>query len=289
VTVGVTATTKRRPVSAGFSLLEVMVAIAILALSLVVLVRITTNNVRAAAHARLVTSAAFLSRAKLASMEDDILATGFTDSDEEDAGDFSDEGFPRFRWQSVLERVELPVDAAQKAQEAATQTTQEATTGPSANPMMALTGMMGGLMSTLIEPIRVGLQESVRRVTVRVLWDEPGRTDQSFEVFAYLTDPAKLDLAMGAPPGGTGGTGGTAGTGGTGGAAGSAGSGGFIGGSGDLGKSGPGGTGGQGGAGGQLGSGGAAGGGQAGAGSKGADGSTGDQGSQGETGSSADH
>jgi general secretion pathway protein I len=213
-------------VSAGFSLLEVMVAIAILALSLVVLVRITTNNVRAAAHAQLVTSAAFLSRAKLAAMEDDILATGFTDSDQEDAGDFSDEGFPHFRWQSVLERVELPIDAAEKAQEAATQTTQEATTGPSANPMLALTGMMGGLMSTLIEPIRVGLQESVRRVTVRVLWDELGRSEQSFEVFAYLTDPAKLDLAMGAPAGATGGAGGTAGnagTTGTGGTAGSAG------------------------------------------------------------------
>jgi general secretion pathway protein I len=216
---------RRRPASAGFSLLEVMVAIAILALSLVVLVRITTNNVRAAAHARLVTSAAFLARAKLASMEDDILSIGFTDSDQEDAGDFTDEGFPHFRWQSLLERVELPTDATQKAQEAATETTQEATTGTSTNPMMALTGMMGGLMSTLIEPIRVGLQESVRRVTVRVLWNEMGRPDQSFEVFAYLTDPAKLDLAMGAPPGGTGGTGGTAGTGGAGGTAGAAGSG----------------------------------------------------------------
>ena len=51
-------------------------------------------------------------------------------------------------------------------------------------------------MSTFIEPIRIGLQESVRKVTVRVLWDETGRRDQSFEVVQYLTDPAKLDLAL---------------------------------------------------------------------------------------------
>lgn len=60
-------------------------------------------------------------------------------------------------------------------------------------------------MSTLIEPIRVGLEESVRRVSVEVTWDEPGRPERSFEVVTFMTDPAKLDLAMqavGSPPGG---------------------------------------------------------------------------------------
>ncbi len=59
-----------------------------------------------------------------------------------------------------------------------------------------LTGFMGGMMASFIDPIRIGLQESVRKVTVRVLWDEHGRRDQSFEVIQYLTDPAKLDLAL---------------------------------------------------------------------------------------------
>ena len=30
------------------------------------------------------------------------------------------------------------------------------------------------MMSSFIEPIRIGLQESVRKVTVRVIWDETG-------------------------------------------------------------------------------------------------------------------
>lgn len=211
------ARSSRRALAAGFSLLEVMVAMAILGLSLVVLLRITTNNVRATARARSVTVATFLARAKLATMEDGILREGFTDSDQEDEGDFGDEGHPQFRWRSLIERVELPTDAVAKAQEAATDMTESATTGESSNPMMAMAGMMGGFMSTLIEPIRIGLQESVRRVTVTVIWSEPGREEQSFDVTAFMTDPAKLELAMpGAlPAGGQAGTGG--GQGGTGG------------------------------------------------------------------------
>jgi hypothetical protein len=202
-----------------------MVAIAIMALSLVVIVRITSTNVRAAAHSKLVTIATFLARGKLASVEDDIIALGFVDSDQEDAGDFSDEGQPKFRWESLIERVELPTDLAAQAQEAATDKTQEAQTGPGANPMMAMAGMMGGFMSTLIEPVRIGLQESVRRVTVKVLWDEIGRDEQSFEVVTYMTDPSKLDLAMGVGALGGGGAGGTGTQGGAGGAGGSAGGG----------------------------------------------------------------
>jgi general secretion pathway protein I len=210
-----------RPLDRGFSLLEVMVAIAIMAISLVVIVRITSMNVRAAAHSRLVTTATFLARSKLAAVEDDIITLGYTDSDQEDAGDFGDEGYPKVRWESLVERVELPTDIAAQAQQAAGEKTQEAQTGPSSNPLAAMSGMMGGFMSSLIEPVRIGLQESVRRVTVRVKWDEIGRDEQSFEVVTYMTDPSKLDLAMGLPASGTGGAAGT-GTSGTGGSTGAA-------------------------------------------------------------------
>jgi hypothetical protein len=68
-------------------------------------------------------------------------------------------------------------------------------------------------MSSFIDPVRLGLQESVRKVTVRVLWDEHGRRDQTLEVVQYLTDPAKLDLALNPGAGATTGTGGSTGSG----------------------------------------------------------------------------
>ena len=52
-----------------------------------------------------------------------------------------------------------------------------------------MTGFLGGMMSAFIEPIRIGLQESVRKVTVRVVWDEIGRPNQSIEVVAVPDRP----------------------------------------------------------------------------------------------------
>lgn len=197
--------------SGGFSLLEVMVSVAIMALAVVVILEITTSNVRAAHHARLLTVATFLARAKLALIEDQILEAGFVDADEEDEGDFADEGYPQVRWQSLIEKIELPTDAIAKAQEAGAEAA-----GTSSSPMTALAGLLGGFMTSLVEPIRVGLEESVRRVTMRVLWAEVGRGEQQFEVVTFMTDPAKLDLALpaGAATAGAAGAGRTGQTGG---------------------------------------------------------------------------
>ena len=54
----------------GFTLLEVMVALAILASTLVVLLQIITNNVRATHHAKLTTAATLLARGKMIDIED---------------------------------------------------------------------------------------------------------------------------------------------------------------------------------------------------------------------------
>jgi prepilin-type N-terminal cleavage/methylation domain-containing protein len=205
--------TSRRRGEGGFSLLEVMVALAVLALALVLLSEITTSNVRATHHAKMTTVATFLARTKMGDLEDKILYEGFTDNDQNDAGDFSDAARPEFRWSTFIEKIQLPADMAQKAQDA-NQDKMEAASG---NPLAAMAGFMGGFMTTLIEPIRVGIEESVRRVTVRVAWDEPGRPEQAFEVVTFMTDAAKLDMAVqaiGQPPGGSEqGSGGTSGAG----------------------------------------------------------------------------
>lgn len=216
--------TGRRQTSSGFTLLEIMVAVAILAATLVVMLSIVTNNVRSTNHAKMTTAATFLARNKMVDIEDEILDQGFTDNDEMGEGTFRDLGYPQFRWQTQIERIDLPSDLAGKARDQATSDKMDAK-----DPMSMLTGFMGGMMSGFVDPIRIGLQESVRKVTVRVLWDEHGRRDQSFEVVQYLTDPAKLDLALtgggaaagaaaaagaGSKTGGTGTTGGGIGLGG---------------------------------------------------------------------------
>lgn len=178
--------------ASGFTLLEIMVALAILASTLVVLLRIVTNNVRATNHSKMTTAATFLARTKMVEVEDAVLYDGFVETNELKNGTFKAYGYPQFRWNTSIERIELPTNLAQQTQDQA----RDATDKGKGDPMAMMSGFLGGMMSTFIEPIRIGLQESVRKVTVRVTWDEIGRRDQSFEVVQYMTDPAKLDLAL---------------------------------------------------------------------------------------------
>jgi general secretion pathway protein I len=167
-----------------------MISIAILAIALVILTRTVTGDVRATHHSRMVTAATFLARTKISFIEQNILEIGFSEMEGEDEGDFTEEGFPHFKWYAAVERVKLPTGATQQVEQAAQKKTQ------STNPMEILAGFMGNFMTTLMEPIRVGLEESVRRLTVKVKWNEPGLPEQVFAIVNFLTDPSKLDMAL---------------------------------------------------------------------------------------------
>jgi len=188
---------------------------AILGMSLVIVSRIVTGNVRATNHARMTTAATFLARTRIALMEQSLQEYGFGEMDGEDTGDFTQEGFPNFRWYTNVERIELPADSTQKVQQASS--TQMLNTN---NPMEMLSGFMGGFMSTLMDPIRLGLQESVRKITVRVKWNEAGKPEQLMDVVLFLTDPSRLESAVSLSANPSGGNGGSKSSGGKGGASG---------------------------------------------------------------------
>jgi general secretion pathway protein I len=85
--------------AAGFTLLEVMIAIAILAVTLTVLYGSQTQSLSLATEAKFNTTAALLSTLKLAELESGLLELS------DDEGEV--EGYPDFHWQVEVEEAEL--------------------------------------------------------------------------------------------------------------------------------------------------------------------------------------
>jgi general secretion pathway protein I len=98
----------------GFTLLEVMIALAILAVSLTILIGTQANSVHMTERASRMSSAAMLARSQMIDIEHELLSEGFSDMTEEMRGDFRDDGFDGMEWNAVVEVVELPPEASER-------------------------------------------------------------------------------------------------------------------------------------------------------------------------------
>lgn len=187
--------------AAGFTLLEVMIAMAILSVALTGLTLALARSVRASQHARFMTQATFLCRKLLVEQENDFITEGFKDdvAVKEEKGEFEDKAFQRFRWTRTTEKIRLP--SADQMQAAATKLLQDKQTeagqassakAPSSSGQGGnLTSGMGGLLG----PVKEMLEQGIRRVTVRVWWDEPALPDQKVEVVTFYTDMRRIPVA----------------------------------------------------------------------------------------------
>jgi prepilin-type N-terminal cleavage/methylation domain-containing protein len=182
---------------AGFTLLEIMVAMTILAGALLGLTAAVSRSVASSNHARLMTQATFLCRQQLVQLEDGFIADGFTDDSfkKEETGQFDDPTLKRFRWARTIEKIRLPsVDqiqsAATKALSDRQQIGAESKSGDGKSQSPLNTGAIGGMLG----PVKDMLENGIRRVSVKVLWDEPGRPDQMVEVVAFYTDMRRIPL-----------------------------------------------------------------------------------------------
>src|SRR5262245_2320514 len=92
----------------GFTLLEVMLALAVLGVGLIALLGITSRDVRASYRAKQLTIATGLARSKMYDIEEELLRTGFQDTAEHMEGDFADDAQPKFKWSAEIEKVYLP-------------------------------------------------------------------------------------------------------------------------------------------------------------------------------------
>ena len=92
----------------GFTLVEVMIALAILAMGLAVLLRSTAADINATQSARMTSIATNLARGQMYEIEERLQKEGFQDMDDHKEGDFSSEGWPSITWAYDIQQVVLP-------------------------------------------------------------------------------------------------------------------------------------------------------------------------------------
>ena len=93
----------------GFTLLEVMVGLALLGFGLIVLIKSAAGSIFSAQQANMLGIATDLSRAKMYDIEEILIKDGFSDTDQSKEGEtFNDQGWPDITYSYKVIPVELP-------------------------------------------------------------------------------------------------------------------------------------------------------------------------------------
>ena len=234
--------------SRGFTLLEVMIGLALLGFGLVVLIKSTTGNIVNAKQSQMIGVATDLSRGKMYDIEEKLLKEGFTETDQsEDGRTFEEEGWPDIQYSYKVEQVELPsFDQLQAMGSAAGSGSAARGSGSGSDSDDVPTGFqdsaLGGIISMVgggfsggsqdidskagasfiqgfYQIIQETLKSAIRKVTLTVKFKVVGE-ERELVTVAFFTDSSALDRsafgAAGAAGGGSG-AGGTSGGSGSGG------------------------------------------------------------------------
>lgn len=183
--------------SAAFTLLEVMIAVAILAVGLTVILSSEVQSVHTASYAERMNVATLLARCKMGEIEEQVRVEGFPavdDSGEDECCE--DAEMPGFSCEWSIDRVVLPDGYMEEGEGS---NLSELSGGLGDEGMQTevldstLTGAaMGGdgfaemAIGIAFPVLKPAIEEQVRRASVTVRWDDGGSRPGSFDVVQYL-------------------------------------------------------------------------------------------------------
>ena len=213
--------------AAGFTLLEVMVALAILGVVLVTVLSAQGGLAASNASGRNLAAATNLGRCKMTELEEFLYTKGFAVADEHetDRPCCADKDNAKFHCAWNVERVELPSLPAPDAGAALTGAGGAGgalgalaglASGAADGGIPNISGILGGgdpsgagggivemVMGMVYPRLKPVLENAIRKVTVKVEWQE-GQKAKSFELVQYVTDVRGTGFAPGSD--GDGGT-----------------------------------------------------------------------------------
>lgn len=172
----------------GFTLLEVMVALAILAGALLAVSDVVAGALHNHVRARDLEVATLLARAKMAELEDRFEAKGFRPTDEAEEGTFEDDGHPEVRWkvEVTVPPTDLGPDAVLRVLTGSDQGLEDLLPAPDQAPQLGpLQAQLGAILQGVLARLGDQLKRGVRQVRLTVSWPDGKRTE-SFDVTTHM-------------------------------------------------------------------------------------------------------
>jgi len=171
----------------GYSLLEVLIALSILATALAVLMGTQATSNQQAVFSNELTRASMLARSKMIDIEYEVMKEGFSQLDQKLSGTFRDEGYSDIKWEATVEPVEIPEAAREELlAKINSQLFGGVDNEGALQGNAAFSSMLPMLISQLPEIInRIG--EKVRRVELTIDFPYGGRT-HTMTVVQYIVD-----------------------------------------------------------------------------------------------------
>lgn len=169
----------------GFTLVEIMIALAILSAGLLSIYVAQGNSLRASGNAERIQVAAMLARQimteKLLEVEKGLVKGSFPEDKEQDSGEF-DPPFDQYRWEYSVRKVEIPIGgggggggAAGEGEGAAEGggQGQEANQAPES------------AQNSVAQMVSKKLADTIREINVKIVWEELGE-EQSIRVTTHV-------------------------------------------------------------------------------------------------------
>jgi general secretion pathway protein I len=175
---------RKRPLA--FTLLEVMIALAILASALTVMLGAMATAQQQGVYSSDLTVVSLLARAKMTDLEYGLIEDDFPESEDIQSGDFSAEGHSEITWEATISPVEISDESKQAL---LAEINAQLFGGDSSGALQgnaAFSSMLPTLIGQMPEMInRIG--EKVRRIVLIVSFPFLGRSTE-FKLSYYAVD-----------------------------------------------------------------------------------------------------
>ena len=164
--------------SRGFTLVEVVIALAILSVSLGVLLTSQAASLNNAARSRDLTIATLLARSKMIDLERQLFDEGFVDGEQEESGDFRDEGHEKITWAATISELDMDLSSLTSLCAMMAGDSDDGG-GLCESTLSSIGGVFDGFMNDF--------SRSVRLVELTVTWPVGGKFEDSMQVKALVT------------------------------------------------------------------------------------------------------